>query len=281
MQEQQGLPQHLAQVGHEHLPQSRGEGGQQQGGKLVEMQAEQEEGGAPPHDAEHPQGAAFVPRRPAQGPAPADGGAQAKSLHGEHRAVENVLPLRQAERAGGEHIGGGEGTVGQQHVPHPEVQEEQPLTLPPGRVQAHKQAAHEGGNRQHQVHHQDAVAHGVAAAAQPEHGNAHRPDHQEGQHLQQPGQALAAFYGVGGFLDVVEHGIVPFQQLVETDAVQVAEADDAEHVGQGPARLPVGDGLPADAHRFRHLLLGLAQGLPGFSQLVADVHRAPSSLVLF
>ena len=80
---------------------------------------------------------------------------------------------------------------------------------------------------------------------------------------------------------MVEHGIVPFQQLVETDAVQVAEADDAEHVRQGPARFPVGDGLPADTHRFRHLLLGLAQGLPGFSQFVADVHGAPSSLVLF
>ena len=116
----------------------------------------------------------------------------------------------------------GKGGKWAQHIHHSKEQHHQPAAAGPDFILPDKDGDDQGCQGQYDVKCQQSVSHGIRSAGPPEGNNRYRPDQKINANQQCLREFLPALYHIGAHFQMSHHSLIPLQQFIEADGIELA-----------------------------------------------------------
>ena len=133
--------------------------------------------------------------------------------------------------------------------------------------------------RKQEIEKEEGKAHRIGSAREAPIGDGRRrPDEEVHRREDAKAQASAALHAVAVLIeiaDIVGDLLFLLQERIQAHAVEIAHLHDADDIGIGLARLPVGDRLTADEERLRRLFLREPRLCPRRFEFFKEFHVPP------
>ena len=216
------------------------------------------------------------------GKAPSEEGkkrSERKPREREDRAEKEEFELRPGEDARRAHPRRIERHIVGEHLRRPECERKEPLPLPERTFHSQDRRERNMGERKQEIEKEKGKAHRVRRTREAPIGDGRRrPDEKIHRREDAKAQTPAALYAIAALAeiaDIIGHLLFLLQKPVEAHAVEIAHLHDADDIGIGLARLPVGDRLTADEKRLRRLLLREPRLYPRRPEFFKEFHFPP------
>lgn len=216
------------------------------------------------------------------GKAPSEEGkkrSERKPREREDRAEKEEFELRPGEDARRAHPRRIERHIVGEHLRRPECERKEPLSPPERIVRPQNCRECNMGEREQEIEKEERKAHRIRRARKaPISDGRRRPDEKIHRRENAKAQTPAALYAVAALVeiaDIVGDLLLLLQERVEAHAVEIAHLHDADDIGIGLARLPVGDRLTADEKRLRRLFLCEPRLYPRRPEFFKEFHFPP------